>query len=66
MVKPMCFLSDVGGIVKIVNCNIFICGKFEMFKSKNQKNKLNNLTLKLIQKISVKILNLKFGVVHSY
>ena len=43
-----------------------IKGKFEIFKSKNQKNESNNPTFKLIRKISMKIPNLRFEAVRSY
>ena len=41
-------------------------GKFEIFKSKNQKNEPTNSTLKLIPKVNVKFSNLRFGTVRSY
>ena len=39
--------------------------KFENNKTKNRKNKPNNLTFKLIPKVSMKISNLRFGAVRS-
>ena len=40
-------------------------GNFENIKIKNQQNERNNTTFKLILKVSVKIPNLRYGVVHT-